>query len=172
MRYFKLFALGSFLFINTVGFSAQAQNSSPPAYIDAEGFQKITQKAFEQRDKQRIDLKTFIQMAQEAHTVILDTRSANAYQRKHIEGALHLNFSDFTQAKLEKLIPDKGTRSLIYCNNNFSDDPQNFPTKSAPLALNIPTFINLYGYGYTHIYELKDLLSVENPALRFVGTEV
>jgi hypothetical protein len=29
-----------------------------------------------------------------------------------------------------------------------------------PLALNIPTFINLYGYGYKNIYELKVIVPI------------
>ena len=85
---------------------------------------------------------------------------------------MHLNFSDFTAAKLAAVIPDKNTRILIYCNNNLEDDSQNFPAKSMPLALNIPTFINLYGYGYTNIYELSSLVSVTDPRLVFADSAV
>lgn len=64
-----------------------------------------------------------------------------------------------------KLIPDPNTKLLIYCNNNFEGDPIDFASKiSYPgirnaetqilsnrkpimLALNVPTYINLYGYG-------------------------
>ena len=31
------------------------------------------------------------------NTIILDTRSAFRYDRKHLEGAVHLSFTDFTQ---------------------------------------------------------------------------
>jgi signal peptidase I len=41
--------------------------------------------------------------------------------------------------------------------------------KSAPLALNIPTFINLYGYGYRNIYELGDVVDFNDPRIRWVG---
>ena len=54
------------------------------------------------------------------------------------------------------MIPDKNTRILIYCNNNFISKRRSLLDKSLPLALNIPTFINLYGYGYKNVYELKD----------------
>lgn len=161
--------LSTFL-LSTSLWGLQVQAVEQNARIDAKGFETMTQAAFAHREKRLINLQTFLTMSKAPHTLILDTRSERAFQRKHIKGAVHLNFSDFTAEKLAKLIPDKNTRILIYCNNNFDDDPQNFPAKSAPLALNIPTFINLYGYGYTNIYELKDLLSTTDPALVFEGT--
>ncbi len=85
---------------------------------------------------------------------------------------MHLNFSDFTQGKLAKLIPSKDTQILIYCNNNFLGDQNNFPSKSEGLALNIPTFINLYGYGYKNIYELSSLVEIPEDSLQFAGSEV
>lgn len=54
---------------------------------------------------------------------------------------------------LAELIGAKNRRILIYCNNNFSEKVAPVVLKSAPLALNVPTFINLYGYGYENIYE-------------------
>lgn len=160
------FSLCLFFFITSPIFAQES------ALIDSPGFEKITQEAFLHRRQRLIDLNTFLNFATQEDTLILDTRSASAYNHKHLSGAVHLNFSDFTASKLAALIPNKKTRILIYCNNNFADDPGNFPTKSAPLALNIPTFINLYGYGYTNIYELKELLSVKHPQLKFSGSAV
>jgi len=106
------------------------------------------------------------------------------YNRKHVKGAIPLNFSDFSQENLQKLVPSFKTWILINCNNNFDHDPVNFVTKTArplpsspnkkkiTLALNIPTFINLYGYGYRNIYELGDFVSVFNPSVLFEGTDV
>lgn len=96
---------------------------------------------------------------------------------------MHLNFSDFSAKKLAEMIPDKTTRILIYCNNNFITDDgdqdddklagarQALLTKSRPLALNIPTFINLYGYGYENIYEMADALPLDDARLTFAGSE-
>ena len=106
------------------------------------------------------------------------------FDRKHIKGSVNLNFSDFTQENLAKIIPSAETRILIYCNNNIDDDQINFTSKvvipvkftskkkAITLALNIPTFINLYGYGYKNIYELSELISVNNNRIQFEGTEV
>ncbi|HCJ80276.1 MAG TPA: rhodanese-like domain-containing protein, partial [Erythrobacter sp.] len=53
-------------------------------------------------------------------------------------GAIHLNFSDFTDDKLAKIIPSRDTRILIYCNNNFTDNVAPVPVKRIELALNVP----------------------------------
>lgn len=143
-----------------------------PAHVDYPGFVALATEAEMHRKSHLVDIDNFWAMAQDNNTLILDTRSEAAYKRKHFQGAIHLNFSDFTAAKLAHLIPDKNTRILIYCNNNIEDDSANFPTKSMPLALNIPTFINLYGYGYKNVYELSSLLSVNHPKLVFEGTAV
>ena len=95
------------------------------------------------------------------------------------------------------MIPTPNTTVLIYCNNNFEGNQEDFPTKVAlPLArlpttggpdgagqpgheqeqlmvaLNIPTYINLYGYGYRNVYELNELVSVDDPRVRFAGSTV
>ena len=40
------------------------------------------------------------------------------------------------------------------------------------LALNIPTYINLYGYGYKNVFELKEMVDVNDPEIEFEGTDV
>ena len=128
------------------------------------------------------DLEKFLAMSKEDKVIILDTRSQAMYKSKHIKGAVHLNFSDFTQRNLARVIPGFDTKVLIYCNNNFEDDQVNFATKiasppttnntSLTLALNIPTYINLYGYGYKNVYELSELVSVNDERISFEGTSI
>ena len=103
---------------------------------------------------------------------------------------IHINFSDFTQQYLAEMIPDTNTRILIYCNNNFYQEPVFLPafiTKSVQiepmeinlmdlktpntLALNIPTYINLFGYHYRNVYELHELISSAHPNLEMEGTD-
>jgi rhodanese-related sulfurtransferase len=107
------------------------------------------------RETRLIDENTFNICRKEPNTIVLDTRSKKAYDEIHIKGAIHLNFSDFTEEKLKTIIPDKSTRILIYCNNNFESKRPSLFDKHITLALNIPTFINLYGYGYKNVYELS-----------------
>jgi hypothetical protein len=130
-----------------------------------------------------------LKIAKEENVVILDSRSDFRFNRKHLKGAIHLDFTDFTQNNLLKLIPDTNTKILIYCNNNFDGDAVDFASKMyvpekkietqilsnrkpIMLALNIPTRINLYGYGYKNIYELDELVNVNDSRITFEGTEV
>ncbi|MEO1857201.1 MAG: rhodanese-like domain-containing protein [Rubritalea sp.] len=148
------------------------KSNQPISKVDYPGFSQMTKEVESHRSTHLVKVEKFMKMAGEQNTIILDTRSARNYAGRHIAGAVHLNFSEFSEEKLAKLIPDKETRILIYCNNNFKDDPTTMVLKSAPLALNIPTFINLYGYGYKNVYELSDYLSVKDARLEFEGTQV
>lgn len=165
----------------------------PPALVDFDDFKALVNEVEGHRAQRLINLNTFIKMSKEPNTIIFDARSDFRFERKHIVGAKHLSFSDFTVENLQKVIPDPNTRILIYCNNNFDGDPVDFATKVAPrfdqppswresqilgnqkplmLALNIPTFINLYGYGYRNVYELGELVNINDTRIRFEGSVV
>lgn len=148
------------------------ETTFPASNVDYEEFVNLSKEVKAYRKGRMLDLNTFLKMSQEKDIIILDTRSKAAFDGKHLKGAIHLNFSDFTADKLAELIPDKNSKILIYCNNNFLRDPKYFAMKSAPLALNIPTFINLYGYGYKNIYELSSLVAVDFHQLEFEGRSV
>ena len=40
------------------------------------------------------------------------------------------------------------------------------------MALNVPTYINLYGYGYRNVYELDELVNVNDARVLFEGSLV
>lgn len=169
------------LILNVI--SLVSQNFAP-AKVDFDSYEKLVSEVKEHRKSRLVNLQNFLLMSKEKNVVILDTRSEAMYKSKHVKGAIHLNFSDFTQANLEKLIPNKDTRILIYCNNNFANDDLNFATKSfvpakktsetkeLTLALNIPTYINLYGYGYKNVFELSEFVSVYDKRIKFEGSSV
>ena len=137
--------------------------------IDYQGFSRLTAELETYRAGRRVDLARFQRMAREEDTLILDARSARAYAEGHIAGAINLPFTEFTDESLAAAIgPNRDRRILIYCNNNFSNDVQPVPVKSVRLALNIPTFINLYGYGYRNVYELGEVVDFNDPAVRWV----
>ena len=165
----------------------------PQALVSFEDFKALVAEVEAHRASRLIDLNTFLKMSKEPKTIIFDARSDFRFERKHLAGAKHLSFSDFTAENLAKLIPDRNTRILIYCNNNFDGDQVDFATKAAPrfdqppkppesqilgnrkpvmLALNIPTFINLYGYGYRNVYELDELVNIDDKRIKFEGTVV
>ena len=174
----------------TAGCTLASEFSYPVAKVSFEDFKALVARVEAHREDRLIDLDTFVEMSAQPDVIILDTRSRFRYERLHVRGARHLNFSDFTQDNLERLIPTFDTTILIYCNNNFEGNQSEFPTKIAlapgsvgetastqfaiqekPLmmALNIPTYVNLYGYGYRNVYELHELVDVEDPRIEFAG---
>ena len=188
-------------FIGTVTISHISKNTGekmnteknyPKSLANYGDFKKLVMGVETHRAERLINLDTFLKMSQEENVVIIDTRSDFRYNRKHLKGSIHLAFSDFTQKNLWELIPpNQNTKILIYCNNNFDGDQIDFTSKiSLPdenknietqilsnrkpimLALNIPTYINLYGYGYRNIYELDELVNVNDSRIEFEGTEV
>lgn len=164
-----LLAIAAFVVAGT----ASAEEAQPVAgtasSIDFPGFLEMGEEVMALRETRLVSLADFNAMAAEPGTIILDTRSAEAFAEGHLEGAVHLNFSDFTDAKLAEVIGDRDTRILIYCNNNFTDNVAPVMVKRVQLALNIPTFVNLHGYGYGNVYELADLVSIEDEDVRWVS---
>ena len=172
-----------------IGQSTQDRNSTtyPKAEVSYNDFKELVLEVESIRAERLISLDRFLELQQDSNTIILDTRSSEKYQGKHLKGAINLPFTEFTQATLRRLIPDTTTTILIYCNNNFTGDDLFFPTKSVSpersgsrmflaqrrpisLALKVPTYINLYGYGYRNIYELDELVDIQDPRIEFEGT--
>ncbi len=158
-----------------------------------EDFKGLVTEVEAHRASHLIDLNTFLKMSKEPGVIIFDSRSDFRFDRIHLKGAKHLAFTDFTQANLAKVIPSFETTILIYCNNNFDGNQKDFASKVAvprakpgnavatqfaaqakPLmmALNIPTYINLYGYGYRNVYELHELVKVTDRRITFEGSIV
>lgn len=101
---------------------AQPAKDSPPSEnpaVDYQGFARLVRELEEVREQRRVPLDQFLKMAKEPRTIILDVRSKDAYELLHFAGAIHLNLTDFSEAKLREVIPDKETRILVHCNNNF-----------------------------------------------------
>jgi hypothetical protein len=135
--------------------------------IDMDGYLRVSSEAAKYRESRRLTEDEFIRMASEKDVLILDARSKEKYDELHVKGAVNLSFPDFTVESLNKLIPDKNKRILIYCNNNFEGAEQPFPTKIARASLNLSTYIALYSYGYRNIYELGPLLQLSRSKIIF-----
>lgn len=186
-----LFALSILLLAIRPGW-AETPNY-PKAKVSFKDFRGLVVAVEAHRAGRLIDLNTFLAKSKEPGVIVLDSRSAFRFERIHLKGAKHLAFTDFTQDNLQKVIPSFETTVLIYCNNNFDGNETDFASKVAlprPLstraaaaqmgiqekpimmALNIPTFINLYGYGYRNVYELDELVKVNDPRITFEGSIV
>lgn len=138
--------------------------------IDMQGYLRAASEAAEHRESRRLTEEEFIRMSREPGTVILDARSGEKYRELHVKGAINLSFPDITVESLKSTLPDKNTRILIYCNNNFVGAEKAFPTKMAVASLNLSTYISLYSYGYRNVYELGPLLDIKTSKLEFVST--
>lgn len=166
----KTIIITSFLICFQISATFAGDLANPAIRYDQ--FTELTLKLAPVREKNRITEDQFIQMSAEPGTVILDARSKNRYDRIHVKGAVHLAFTDFTDEALRKVIPDKSTRILIYCNNNFKNEPVDFAGKRIAVALNIQTFVNLHAYGYTSVRELGPLLDVKTTRIPFDGSTI
>lgn len=171
---------------------AVAQTRSyPKAKVSYDDFKGLVAEVEKHRESRLVDLDTFLKMSKREGAVILDTRSAFRYERIHVKGARHLSFTDFTQENLRTVLPTLETTVLIYCNNNFEGNQTDFASKVAMprpaeaagrqfatqerprmMALNVPTYVNLYGYGYRNVFELDELVDVRDPRIEFEGTIV
>jgi rhodanese-related sulfurtransferase len=149
---------------------AQKGRETTARQIDYQGFASLTNEVASYRQSRLVELEEFLALAREDGVLLLDARSPAAFAAGHIEGAVNLTFTDFTAQRLAQVIGDPNRRVLIYCNNNFRNDAEPVVIKSAPLALNIPTFINLYGYGYRNIYELGDVVDFNDPRVQWTSS--
>lgn len=135
--------------------------------IDMDGYLRVSREAAQHRETRRVSEAEFIRMSREPGTVILDARSREKFEELHVAGAINLPFPDIAIESLKATIPDKTTRILIYCNNNFANAEGPFPAKIARASLNLSTYIALYSYGYRNVYELGPLIDIRTSALPF-----
>ena len=154
-------------------FSAQAKEAPiPNRMIDYQGFLENASAVGKLRQERRITEAEFVRMAAEPGTIIFDARSDSKFAMLHVKGARHLSLPDVTVTELAKIIPDKSSRILIYCNNNFENEPRALPGKMATASLNLYTFNTLYSYGYKNVYELGPLIDIKKSVLTFEGSLV
>jgi hypothetical protein len=135
--------------------------------IDMDGYLGVSREAAKHRETRLVSEEEFVRMSREPGTVVLDARSREKFEELHVKGAINLSFPDIAVESLAHTLPDKATRILLYCNNNFQNAPGPFPAKIARASLNLSTYIALYSYGYRNIYELEPLLDIRSSKLEF-----
>ena len=138
--------------------------------IDAGQHLRVVNQALQAREGRRLSEAGFLRLSRLPGAVILDARSAERFGEMHVSGARHLAFPDFTEEALAAVLPDKNAPVLIYCNNNFVNQPRAFPTKRIEMALNLSTYAALHAYGYRNVYELGPLLDPARSLLPMSGS--
>jgi phage shock protein E len=137
---------------------------APNPQIDYAGFATLTGDVRTLRAARLLGFVAFKAKAVEKGALVLDARSADKFAEGHIAGAINLPLTDFTaQALAQAIGPNHDRPILIYCNNNFSNHRAPVMLKKPALALNIQTFINLVGYGYPNVWELRDVVDFADP---------
>lgn len=150
---------------------ALAQQAPTNPQVDYAGFARLVTELGPVREAHRLAWPEFARRARAEGAVLLDARTPAAFARGHIKGAINLPFTDFTAESLRAALGPDGDRPVyIYCNNNFRDHRAPVPLKSAPLALNIPTFVNLHGYGYRNVWELADVIGTADAGVEWQTT--
>lgn len=143
----------------------------PNRLIDYGAFEAGVQQVGKLRATRRVTEAQFIRMSADPATVILDARSREKFELLHIKGAKSLSLPDITEEELARVIPSKSTRILIYCNNNFLNEPKAFPSKNLAASLNVYTMNVLHAYGYTNVYELGPLIDIRKTIIPFERSE-
>ncbi len=157
-------ALAALLLLTAVPLAAQPTNP----LIDFDGFRALAGEVAPYREARLVDWQGFAALAAQPDVLILDARSESAYRAGHIAGAINLPLPDFTAERLAQVIGSTDRPILIYCNNNFRNDENPVMLKRIDLALNIQTFINLYGYGYRDVRELGEVIDFNDPRIPWV----
>jgi hypothetical protein len=152
-----------------VAMSARADEGNP--MIDYVGFRDAVGEVGPLREERRVSEAEFLRLADLPDTVILDARSSEKYALLHVRGAKNLSLPDVTEAELAALIPNKDSRVLIYCNNNFDNADEAFPSKAIQVSLNLLTYTTLHAYGYTNVWELGPYVDIDKTDIPFEGTD-
>jgi len=152
---------------------AAAQPAAAPApllnpQIDYDGFRALIEEVRPYRRARLLSWDAFATAAREPGVMILDARSAEQFAAGHIRGAVNVPLPEFSDERLAEVIGRADRPILIYCNNNFRDDRPPVMLKTGRLALNLSTFIHLYGYGYRNVRELNDVMDLDDPRVRWV----
>jgi len=148
---------------------AVPNDPAPNPQIDYAGFATLTRDVHALRSHRLLGFPAFKAKAAERGALLLDARSADKFAAGHIAGAVNLPLTDFTAEALAAVIgPNRDRPILIYCNNNFANRRAPVMLKKPALALNIQTFINLVGYGYPNVWELRDVVDFDDPSVEWV----
>ena len=152
-----------------LAFLAAPPAQAGPPEINYSQFRRIANEIEPYRQTRLIDWQGFLAASSDPDVLILDARSERQFAAGHIAGAINVPLPEFSVDRLEEVIGRQDRPILIYCNNNFVNNRPPVISKAGPVALNIPTFIHLYAYGYRNIRELGEVVDLDDPRIPWVS---
>lgn len=176
-RFAPLF-LSTILLISLVfaGVPTQAEEPLPNAQL----IQKlVTVDDFKEalpQNAQELYLNDFVKLKERegATVVVLDVRSKESFERRHLKGSVSAPLTDLTEKTLPGLVPDKDSEVVLVCDYSF------MPVRM--LSMTIQAYPVLKANGYSNIHRLNlwaqpnggEMISTEEQEkrLEFEGTEV
>jgi|GEM_PF-2929323 len=178
-----LAALSVFVTLGTLSASAQADQDTPQPRALSAGelseqnaesayFSKTLALALTQRPSRLVSADDFLAMQSLKDAIILDTRSAEAYAKSHLRGAVSLPLTDMTELSLALTLPSRTMPILIYSDQNFGTVPGPITHDSSDLSLNLLSFLALTQYGYENVFELGERLAAHDPRYSWESTEI
>ena len=175
MRHFYLLpmiiGLISFMFMGVATHAGALQSEGIPdqKLMTLDKFKEALPETSEE-----LDLPGFLALKDKGAVTVLDVRSKEAYERRHLAGSLNAPLTDLTEKNLPALAPDKDTPVVLVCDFSF------FPTRM--ISMTFQAYPVLKSQGYNKIYRLNlwqnkkggEMTSTEaqEKALAFKGTEV
>lgn len=78
--------------------------------------QKSIDKLLQQHNKNSVPYITVQELAtSKTETVILDSRELKEYKTSHLKNAIHIGYDHFKIENVQKKIPNKNTKIVVYC---------------------------------------------------------
>ncbi|MDX2113577.1 MAG: rhodanese-like domain-containing protein [Alphaproteobacteria bacterium] len=104
-------------------------------------------------------------MREEKDFFLVDVRDKADYESQHIKGAINIPLSSLIMKDVQKIIPDKKMKIIVYCKNALEINP----TREAGLSMQaFPVF---YQLGYENLHELASYSVSNLENLPFIETE-
>lgn len=128
--------------------SAVAEDHALEYYKKAEALSEF-------RRSRQVGINEAEKMLGDKNTILLDTRGDDDFKKIHIRGARHLSYADFTSDRLAKLLPDKNSRIIIYCDAAIMTPL----TRMMPLSTN--AFVDLHMQDYKNLYEIRSISDIQ-----------
>lgn len=133
-----------------MGFAALAQESPAPSKPDLQKLRPLTVDQFKAdlpTNAEELHLAGFQDLIKQGPVVILDVRSKDSFEKRHLKGSVNAPLTDLTEKNLPQLAPDKNVPVVLACDYSF------MPVRT--IAMTMQAYPVLKANGYTKIYRLN-----------------